>query len=405
MFRQKILGVITISSIFIVLLLPVYSKYILFPAYDSFLIFRAEEILKGIGSKMIEKNNIVNPISLTTQLPIHFINDVKHIMETNGFWKVKIFTAEGMIVYSTDMADIGNHTKKNFFPEMFEDNKMRSHIDIKNINDGENLSQKNHYFIETYVPIKRENIPIGAFEIYYDITAIKQSLERLKNNEQKIMAPIILLLLSGGLFSSYLAYKNMSELKRSKEKFQKLSVTDELTGVLNRRGFLRQLDKQLMVINRGNRPALLIFIDLNDFKQINDMFGHDIGDEALRETAKILNNTFRGSDFIGRLDETVIGRFGGDEFAVLVTQLHGLGDSALIQERLEANIMQWNKTSETSYNLSLSVGIAKYSPESPCSADELICEADMLMYQQKQNRKNRRELFGDKQLVSNGLED
>ena len=389
MFKHRLLNLIAIFSVVIVLLLPLYSKYILFPAYNSFLIFHAEEILKGIARKMVEYNNIKTPITPDTPLPLEFLNDVEHTRETAGLWKVKIFTADGIIVYSTDPADVGNPTKKDFFPDMFKDNKLRSHIDIKGYNEELGFFSEKNYFIETYVPIKYQDIPLGAFEIYYDVTQIKESLEILKYDEQKVMIPIILLLLAGGIFSSYLAQRNMTKLRLSEEKFKELSILDELTGLLNRRGFSTQLESQLKIINRGNKSAFLIFIDLNDFKQINDKFGHEAGDEALKETARILNSTFRDSDIIGRFSENVIGRLGGDEFAVLTTQINDSDVSSSIRERLERNIDKWNKTSNAPYTLSLSCGIALYSPGSPCSAEELTGEADKLMYQQKQELKGR----------------
>ena len=83
----------------------------------------------------------------------------------------------------------------------------------------------------------------------------------------------------------------MAELKFSKEKFKELSLVDGLTGLLNRRGFINLVQKQLLIASRGDRYFFLIFIDLDNFKMINDTLGHNVGDEALVETANILNNT------------------------------------------------------------------------------------------------------------------
>ena len=225
MFKYKILNTITIVSVLIVIALPIYSKYILFPSYNSFLIEQAENILKGIARNMIEKNEIAEPITLDTPLPSYFINDIEHIRKMNGLWKVIVFTPDGQIVYSTDPKDIGDLTRKTFFPEMFKEKRLQSHIDIKEFKDGTTQHTTLHSFIETYVPIIRtDDTPIGAFEIYYDITPVKESFEALKLKEQKLMGPIILLLLLGGLLSSYLAHKTMSELKKSREKFKDLSV-------------------------------------------------------------------------------------------------------------------------------------------------------------------------------------
>ncbi len=384
MFKHRILNIITIISVLIVLALPIYSKYILFPSYNAFLIDQAESVLKGIARNMVEHNNLKQPISNHSPLPTDFINDVEHIRKTTGLWKVKIFTPAGQIVYSTHPADVGNQTTKNFFPEMFRDNALKSHIAVKELTDAGTATASRHYFIETYVPILQNNIPLGAFEIYYDITEIKQSLEALKYKEQKILIPIIFLLLAGGLISSYVAHKTMSELKKSKERFKELSMVDELTGLLNRRGFVRELEKQLQTSTRNRSTSFLLFLDLNDFKKINDRFGHEIGDEALMETAKILQATFRGSD--------TIGRFGGDEFAVLAPQVTDTDDSRAIHERIEENVRQWNREAKAEYELSLSFGIARFSPTTPCSVDELLKKADALMYKQKYKRKKQQQV-------------
>ncbi len=117
MFKHRILNLITIISVLIVLALPVYSKYILFPSYNTFLINQAESILRDIARNMMEHNDLKQPISRTSPLPEEFINDVEHVRKTTGLWKVKIFTPEGQIAYSTNPADVGNRTSKDFSPE------------------------------------------------------------------------------------------------------------------------------------------------------------------------------------------------------------------------------------------------------------------------------------------------
>ena len=171
----------------------------------------------------------------------------------------------------------------------------------------------------------------------------------------------------------------MSQLIRAKEKFHQLAITDNLTGLLNRRGFNDFAEKQLKIINRGDKYSFLVFIDLDDFKLINDSFGHDVGDSALVETANILRNTFRQSDIIGRL--------GGDEFTILSTQENNLEDQFIIRQRLDKNLKLWNMEKRKLFKISFSVGMAVYSPKNPCSYDELLTNADALMYEIKKRRK------------------
>jgi diguanylate cyclase (GGDEF)-like protein len=166
-----------------------------------------------------------------------------------------------------------------------------------------------------------------------------------------------------------------------REELKKLSLTNELTGLYNRRGFIALAQQQIKLADRSrmthkSRPLLLLFVDLDNLKQINDNFGHKEGDRILIETARILKKTFRDPDIIARI--------GGDEFAVLALDT---SEEKIIRERLQKNIDVYNKQGILSYELSLSIGIACYDPENPCTLDDLLSKADALMYENKLSKK------------------
>jgi len=163
----------------------------------------------------------------------------------------------------------------------------------------------------------------------------------------------------------------------SRKKIEDASVTDELTGIHNRRGFFAIAEHQLKIANRNKIGIFMLYADLNNFKWINDTLGHKEGDYALREFARILKNVYRKSDVVGRL--------GGDEFAVI--PVGTTGDSVEeITARLQKNLNSYNATSNHTYTLSASVGISHYDPEHPCSIDELIVQADKKMYEMKRHK-------------------
>jgi diguanylate cyclase (GGDEF)-like protein len=114
---------------------------------------------------------------------------------------------------------------------------------------------------------------------------------------------------------------------------------------------------------------LLLFMDLDGMKWINDTFGHEEGNQALREIAMILNATFRGSDIIARL--------GGDEFVVLSIESR-IASAQTLSNRLQENLELHNAKGDRSFKLSISIGIVYYDPEFPCSIDELITKADRI---------------------------
>jgi diguanylate cyclase (GGDEF)-like protein len=163
------------------------------------------------------------------------------------------------------------------------------------------------------------------------------------------------------------------------EKLLKLSVTDELTGLYNRRGFFTLTEQLVKLSNRQKNIFYLLFADLDNLKEINDIYGHEAGDQVLIETAKIFRDSFRDSDIIARI--------GGDEFVVVPAGTTESG-AAITTARLYQNVALYNSEKKRPYALSISVGMAKYDANSPCSLDELIRQADKSMYEQKMLKKH-----------------
>ena len=166
--------------------------------------------------------------------------------------------------------------------------------------------------------------------------------------------------------------------EKLEEELFSLSITDPLTGLHNRRGFLFLAEQQLKLAERNKSGMVLFFADLDGLKWINDTLGHEEGDKVLIEAATVLKETFRASDIIARL--------GGDEYAVLTADITEENSEAFTA-RLQSLIDAQNKQENRRYRLSISVGCSYYDPENPCSLDELMTSADKLMYLQKNIKK------------------
>lgn len=164
--------------------------------------------------------------------------------------------------------------------------------------------------------------------------------------------------------------------KRHEDELRALSLVDDLTGLNNRRGFLALAQQQIKVARRNRRELVLLFVDMDDFKQINDTHGHKEGDVALQRAARVLRSTFRDSDIIARL--------GGDEFVVLAADT---GSSASIIHRLRQELGDRNEHDGYPYTLSFSVGAARFDPEDPPTIEELLQTADAMLYEQKRHRR------------------
>jgi diguanylate cyclase (GGDEF)-like protein len=166
--------------------------------------------------------------------------------------------------------------------------------------------------------------------------------------------------------------------KQMEAKVFRLSLTDELTGLSNRRGFLMRTEQMLKLVHRMQAHAWLFYIDLDGLKQVNDTLGHEAGDQLLRSAAKVLCESFRESDIVSRI--------GGDEF--LVFAVGSIMPLTEIEQRIQDRIAQHNQSNLDQPALSMSIGVVRCDSSSS-SLDSMIHQADVAMYTDK-NRKRER---------------
>jgi diguanylate cyclase (GGDEF)-like protein/PAS domain S-box-containing protein len=171
---------------------------------------------------------------------------------------------------------------------------------------------------------------------------------------------------------------DITERKRMEQEIRNLSLTDELTGLYNRRGFTLLAEQEIKLAHREKRSMLLFFGDVDDMKAINDTLGHAQGDLALKEISSILKEIFREAD--------ILARFGGDELVILGVDA-SMENAETLTSRIQVALERRNQQGDPPYQLSLSLGITHYDPEAPSTVSELIAQADDLMYKQKQARK------------------
>jgi diguanylate cyclase (GGDEF)-like protein/PAS domain S-box-containing protein len=173
--------------------------------------------------------------------------------------------------------------------------------------------------------------------------------------------------------------QDIRERKRAEEALRSLSMVDELTGLYNRRGFLTFAAQHVGAAHQLGRRLMLFYADLDDLKQINDCHGHQEGDCALEEAARLLRATFRESDVVARL--------GGDEFAVLA-EVSTEGEALMFLSRLMRKLDAANQMPNRVYSLSMSVGFACLEPATETTIERLMAEADMAMYANKRRKKS-----------------
>jgi len=168
------------------------------------------------------------------------------------------------------------------------------------------------------------------------------------------------------------------ELKIKEQELENQAVTDDLTGVFNRRAAFDILEKMLKLSQRNKQYLTICFIDIDDLKLVNDFFGHSEGDNLLLTFAATLEQAIRDSDFICRL--------GGDEFLLIFPNCR-LEDGEKLVQRIKEDIAEVNAGKDRDYSIQFSYGLAQYDFQDDINVDKLIEMADSNMYENKVYRK------------------
>jgi diguanylate cyclase (GGDEF)-like protein/PAS domain S-box-containing protein len=173
--------------------------------------------------------------------------------------------------------------------------------------------------------------------------------------------------------------------KESEDIIWKQANFDSLTGLPNRRMFHDRFLQEVKKSHRSNLPLALLFIDLDEFKEVNDTIGHQMGDVLLKETAKRLTSCVRESDTVSYLES--VARLGGDEFTVILSEIKDIECVERIAQRILSKVAEPYQLGEDVAYISASIGITLY-PNDSTDIDSLIKNADQAMYAAKREGKN-----------------
>jgi len=207
----------------------------------------------------------------------------------------------------------------------------------------------------------------GPEPLYLDVNLIRIQYEK----EQALLATI----------------KDITQRKKNEEEIRRLIITDELTEIYNHRHFIRELTHEVDKANRYHTSFSLLFVDIDNFKDFNDRFGHLEGDNLLKSVADLIKKVVRSPDLIFR--------YGGEEYTVLMPSTE-LNQALVVAERLcrtvaETSFCVYVQTKPIEVHKTLSIGVAEFSPGD--DANLMIKKADQAMYRAKNLGKNRVEIF------------
>ncbi|MCL2456392.1 MAG: GGDEF domain-containing protein [Defluviitaleaceae bacterium] len=228
--------------------------------------------------------------------------------------------------------------------------------------DGFNLERERRAFF--FLPLFFENEELGVILLPYDPNAPVDSYERLRVSVSAAVKGV------GLLFT-----------------IRMLSITDELTGLLNRRGFFHDVYSRLHYLSRSTEVIpVVMFMDMDGLKKINDTYGHNEGDIAISAFANILKEALRKEDIIGRI--------GGDEFVVF-SSVKADGDNKNVENRIRDKIVEYNAKKLHAYDVSSSIGSVKLTSITKECFEEAMLNADSVLYEEKMRKKKLRIAQGE----------
>jgi diguanylate cyclase (GGDEF)-like protein len=257
----------------------------------------------------------------------------------------------------------------NFLSLLYQEISKTTTNDI----EIKNIVEKGSYLSSN---IKKETNNI----IFTEESLLKRRNEILLNHAQKVERFTILwgiltsaFLIGGAIFLN----KQLKLRAEAEEQLKHLAYHDMLTGLVNRAYLEQRIEDSIKISQRQKEKMALVYMDLNNFKDINDTMGHDVGDYVLQILSSRLVRKIRGNDTVGRL--------GGDEFVIIITGIQNNDDIKIILDKI-TNILE-EKISFMGHDfiLSASIGVSIY-PDDGSSAIELMKKADIAMYSEKNNK-------------------
>lgn len=171
------------------------------------------------------------------------------------------------------------------------------------------------------------------------------------------------------------------ELRKTMDKLKQISIEDDLTGLHNRRGFFTLANQRIALFQREKTPFIVLYMDVDGLKNINDTHGHNQGDTAIKTAANVIKNALRESDIIARL--------GGDEFTALIIYKDE-SDVTRIKERIHRECDFFNQQKPYTWELHISIGYYCANPSENMSLDDILARADKELYRKKKKRKKNR---------------
>jgi diguanylate cyclase (GGDEF)-like protein len=335
------------------------------------------------------------------------------LMRDSEVVKVKVYNLAGLTVFSSDPQQTGENKRANAGFAAAAAGRVATELTHRNEFDAFEGTLSDIDIIYSYVPILEGERIVGVFEVYQDVTRFMRQLQDTQRTIWLIVFGVLAVLYLLQLMvvqrgqrilrqqADELAAANRDldrrvqvrteelqaeivERRNAEERFEHLAHHDPLTGLPNRLMFAEQLRHSIGLAARGKRRLAVLFIDLDRFKEVNDSFGHAVGDELLVAATRRLVSHLRAGDTLARL--------GGDEFVCIVADVHDVREAGVVADKLIELLSQPFELADQEIFVAASVGICLY-PDDGEDVDTLVRNADTAMYQAKAGGRGRSHFY------------
>jgi diguanylate cyclase (GGDEF)-like protein/PAS domain S-box-containing protein len=313
--------------------------------------------VEAVGNPVIVNNEVIGMFAMYKDIrdEVKIINELE---KQHAYFKQLFDKSPDAIALLNQTNEIININKK--FEEYFE----YSLEEVK----GKDID---HFIIPDQDQKKAKELSNNVINsrCTVNVDSIRVSKSGVFKPVEILAYPIIL---NNNNFGAYAVYRDISDRREKEMRINKLVYTDNLTKAYNRRKFYHVIDQEISRFERYNIPFSIVIFDLDDFKKINDQYGHLAGDCVLKSVSNIINKNIRNNDWLFR--------WGGDEFIVLFSNAEfTIGEE--LSKKLQTHISNYSFIKNI--NVSISCGVATYKD----SVDDLLYLADQRMYKNKQRKK------------------
>ncbi len=329
------------------------------------------------------------------ELPNHYTvrqlrDDIRKQMARSRVSKVKIYNLDGLTVFSSDPGQVGEDKSDNAGFVGAKNGAPVSGITFRDRFDAFEGEIVDRNLVSSYIPIRAsEDAPVEAvFEVYSDVTDLVTGLQRLQWEIAGWVVGSLSLLYALVFLIVHRAERTIQRQEKARlkneAKIHYQAYYDSLTDLPNRTSFSERLQEAIKRARRAERMLAVLYIDIDEFKLVNDSFGHSTGDQVLRIVAKRLTSCVRESDMLFRM--------GGDEFTVIIEGLEFVGSPGGLANRIIDAMAEPMVVNGHDFIVTASIGIAVF-PKDDATVEKLVKDADTAMYLAKEAGRNQYQYY------------